>query len=28
MPVVAETRILPQALDDLWARLQPEFATA
>lgn len=28
MPVVAETHILPQALDDLWARLQPVFATA
>ena len=28
MPVVAETHILPQALDDLWARLQPEFAQA
>ncbi len=27
MPVVAETHILPQALDDLWARLQPVFAT-
>lgn len=26
MPVIAETNILPQALDDLWARLQPEFA--
>ncbi|GDY17618.1 hydrolase [Verrucomicrobiota bacterium] len=26
MPVLAETHILPQALADLWARLQPEFA--
>ncbi len=27
MPVIAETHILPQALADLWARLQPVFAT-
>lgn len=26
MPVTAETHILPQALEDLWARLQPEFS--
>ncbi len=27
MPVIAGTNILPQALDDLCARLQPVFAT-
>jgi ATP adenylyltransferase len=26
MPVVADTRVLPQALDDLWLRLKPVFA--
>lgn len=25
MPVIADTRVLPQALDDLWARLKPAF---
>ena len=26
MPVIADTHILPQALTDIWERLQPEFA--
>jgi len=26
MPVIADTHVLPQALDDLWLRLKPVFA--
>jgi ATP adenylyltransferase len=28
MPVIADTRVLPQALAELWARLKPAFAAA
>jgi len=28
MPVIADTRVLPQALSELWARLKPAFAAA
>ena len=28
MPVIADTRILPQALAELWARLRPAFAAS
>ncbi len=28
MPVLADTRVLPQALGELWARLKPAFAAA
>ena len=28
MPVIADTRVLPQALAELWARLKPVFAAA
>ena len=28
MPVLADTRVLPQALGELWARLKPAFAGA
>jgi ATP adenylyltransferase len=26
MPVIAETKVIPQALDDLWTALRPRFA--
>jgi ATP adenylyltransferase len=28
MPVIGDTRVLPQALAELWARLKPAFAAA
>jgi ATP adenylyltransferase len=28
MPVLADTRVLPQALGELWSRLKPEFTQA
>jgi len=28
MPVIGDTRVLPQALSELWARLKPVFAAA